>query len=221
VLAATYARRTVVKRILLAIVLLASASEAAAQACLALPTRPGQVALSGAVETEGSTLAGYRASVVANTPIGMIAGGSYRYDELPEIGHTFGGLVGIELPLPTSSICPLLEVSYSIPDRGETGGSATSRELRTLRIPLTLGVGQRLDIFEVAYVVPAARAGIIHVRNRLGDGPTAETTTSNNVQIGAGVTLGRGVAFLNGGATVTTEADGEPRFHFGFGIMLP
>jgi len=215
-----YEERLTVKRILLLLLVAASATEASAQACLGLPTLPGQFALGAHLETQTTTFAGYGARVVANTPFGFAAGASYRYDELPdfaETGHTFGGVAAVELPMPVTSICPVVEVLYSTVESGAASGPFGS----TLRVPLTLGVGQRLDFLDAAYVVPSARAGLMHVRHNQPEGAAAETWTSNNVIIGAGVAAGRGVAFLNTGVTVTTEDETEPRFHFGIGLLLP
>jgi hypothetical protein len=215
-----FEERLTVKRILLLVLVAASATEVSAQACLGLPTLPGQFALGAQLETETTTFAGYGARVVANTPFGFAVGASYRYDELPDFaqtGHTFGGLAAVELPMPVTSICPVLEVLYSTVESGTANVPLGS----TLRVPLTLGVGQRIDFLDAAYVVPSARAGVMHVRHNPAEGSAAETWTTNNVIIGAEVTAGRGVAFLNTGVTVTTEDETEPRFHFGLGILLP
>jgi hypothetical protein len=212
-----------VKKILLATLVFGSVTQASAQACLGLPTFPGQFSLSGAVETQTTTVAGYRADVVAHTPFGVSLGANYRFDEHPEItptGHTFGGLLAAELPMPVSSICPIVEAQYSIFD-GETAAGTRHHNATTLRIPATIGVGQRIDFLDAFYAVPNARAGVVHARHRAGEGTAATTVTYNSVLIGAGLSVGRGVAYLTTGGTVSTEPDTEPRFHLGLGIVLP
>jgi hypothetical protein len=200
----------------------------AAQACLGLPGMPGQLTLGGSFEVT-TQFRGYGANVRA-FPAPFIAGVSYRLDDFTTIesyGHTGAVLLGVELPLPTTSICVLAEPSYSIlqydyrdPRRPATAPTIPS-DARTLRAPLMIGVGQRLDVGDW-YVVPSARAGLLylHVREEAENALDIDTT-GTEVTIGPHVAVGSGPGFLTLGFQVQSGEGTRPTFIVGAGFNFP
>lgn len=197
---------------------------AAAQACYGLPTAPGEFALQASLET-GSGLQSYGVGAVGNLNPAF-AGASYHIDdrgERAETGQTIATVIGFELPVPASSVCLISEPSFSSFETLATGGLPAA-DFRAVRIPILVGVGQRLDVGETGvYVIPAARAGAVYRRAEIeiegAESADAESTT--DVLIAAGATVGRGVAFGRVGFTATTAPGAKPRLVLQFGMHLP
>jgi hypothetical protein len=203
--------------ILVGLMMGGGAGAAAAQACIGLPAQPGQFAVAGVADL-ASNYTGYGATLNAFLPGDIVAGASYTVDEfdgMDESGQTIGGALGLELPVPNSSLCPLLGASYSTL-------SWDQAEASTWRIPLTFNVGQQFVVGDDLYVIPFARAGLVHVRTTV-DPVTGDPieVADNEVLVGGGVTVGFGPAFVNGRITVSTEEGTRPTFRLGAGLVFP
>ena len=197
-------------------------TDAAAQACLGLPTTPGRLAVQGFVDS-GETDTGYGGRGTVYLPWRAALGISYRRDEYELIdtaGDTFGGTIAVELPFTATSICLLTEPSYSTFDYPEGFGLPPAR-VGTLRLPALVGAGQRLD-FASFFVVPSARGGLVHFRTTAEPvtGVTTEESSTEAV-IDAGVSIGSGNAFANVGFNILSGQTTRPRFLVALGYMLP
>lgn len=197
-------------------------AQAAGQACLGLPTAPRQLAIEARVNS-GENDTGYGGRAVAHLPWSFAVGASYRLDDyelIEETGHTFGGVVAVELPFPGNSICIVSEPTFSTFDFPEGLGLAPAT-VETLRLPLLAGAGTRLDIGSL-FVVPSALGGLLYQRTTADKGAAGiAEESSTEVMIEAGAAVGSGNAFANAAIHVVSGQDTRPRFLIGVGVMLP
>lgn len=197
----------------------------AAQACLGLPTLSGQYAITGFVETT-EAYRGVGVNFSANLPSSLLAEATYRLDDpedTDETGQTFGGRLGFELPFDATSICPIVGATYSTISRPALLDPVfPPTDVQVLRVPVLLGVGQRLDLPGEVYVVPSARGGFVWMRTTLEpEGLEPASTTATEILMSPSVVVGRGAVFARGDVSVTTEEATRPRFALGIGFLFP
>lgn len=197
-----------------AIALLVTAGAAAAQACLGLPTRDGQIAVAGAygvndayntvggqfhIDVTGPASFGFGYS--RDTGMDALAGGEEQE------AHLFEARGAYEMYLLEPSICAVAGVWY----QDVTG-------MEQIGVPVGFGFGKTLrgeSLSTTLYAIPQ----YVWLRTMFDDDMLPDDDSSEFLGE-AGITLGFLQFYVGGGVAVTTIDDQDPRFTFRAGLFF-
>lgn len=194
--------------------LLATAGAAAAQACLGLPTRDGQIAVAGAygVNDAYNTLGGqFHIDVTGPASFGFGYSRDTGMDDLAGGGEQSADLFeargAYEMYLLEPSICAVAGVWY----QDVTG-------VDQIGVPVGFGFGKTLrgtSVSTTLYAIPQ----YVWLRTSFDDALLSDDTSSEFMGE-AGLTLGFLQFYLGGGVVVTTIDDQDPRLTFRAGLLF-
>lgn len=194
--------------VLAATALFLSAGAAAAQSCLGLPLRDGQIAIGataalGDVDHFGGQFTG---DVTGPVSLRFGYGGLGSNDDR----QTFSALVAYDFYLLDPAVCAVGGLLFE--DRGE--GVVEER----FGVPLGIGIGKTIrgPAFDATlYAVPQ----YVWVRDRLRTAD-ADEETSHAVMAEAGATLGFGPVYGSGSVVVGTLSGQDPAVRIGVGLIF-
>ena len=191
---------------------LAAAGSAAAQACIGLPSRDGQIAATAAYTlSDDHDALGGEFTVDATGPMSFGFGYSRDVgtDELMGGGDrhvtTFDARAAYELYLVDPSICAVGGVWYQ------------DSAVEQLGVPIGFGFGKTLTgraVSTTIYAVPQ------YVWLRESPGGDLDDRTSNEFMARAGVMFGLQQLLFGGDVTVTTFGADDPRFALRAGFLF-
>lgn len=188
-------------------VLTLSAGGAAAQACLGLPTRDGQVAVAGMGDFSEIDRYGAEFNVDVTGPAAI--GFSYGADTSDGGRRVFAGRVSYDFFLVEPSICAVAGLRFAndeAPDVDERLG-----------VPVGIGFGKRIRGDRFSTTVFAVPQYVWLREKRLA---SDDVVTSNEFQAEAGVTLGFVPFYVGGAIVVTTIDEADPAFRIRAGLTF-
>ncbi len=198
--------------LLLTVFALAAADSAAAQACIGLPSRDGQIAATAALTlAEDYNALGGEFTVDATGPMSFGFGYSRDtgMDELVGGGErhvtTFDARAAYELFLVDPSICAVAGLWYQ------------DAAVEQFGVPVGFGFGKTLPgraLSTTLYAIPQ------YVWLRETPGGDLDDRTSNEFMARAGVTFGLQQLLFGGDVTVTTFGADNPRFALRAGFIF-
>ncbi|MFP4624063.1 MAG: hypothetical protein ACLFRX_07805 [Gemmatimonadota bacterium] len=192
------------------------AAPAAAQACLGIPTRDGQIAVAGALGlADDYDTAGGEFHVDPTGPASFSFGYARDFgtDELvgggdPDAIHLFSARAAYEFYLLDPSICAVAGVWYRDSVHEQLG------------IPVGFGFGKTLRSRRMSATVYALPQ-YVRVRESFGHSPSGSVEeTSNEFMAEAGANVAFAHLYFGGGVVVTTIGDAEPRFQLRAGLIF-
>lgn len=197
--------------LLLAAATLASASTVAAQACIGMPTRDGEIALSGTyLRVDDRSELGGEFHADLSGPASAAFG--YRTGTGDSDQTTYEGRLAYELDLVEPSLCGVAGLRYD----DDPAPSVSER----LSIPVGFGVGKTLhrDLFSTTIYAIPQYVWVRETRTDLVDGPE-HTETSNEFSGELGLTFGFMPLLLNTALTVNTVEE-EPALRIRLGLVF-
>lgn len=190
--------------------LLFTTGGAAAQACLGLPTRDGQIALAAAgSRTDGDTRYGVELAADVSGPTAF----AFAYDGIDGEGdrQVFSGRVTYDFFLVEPEVCAVGGALFDT----APGAGIEDR----LGFPVGLGLGKTVPgpgFSATVFAVPQ----YVWVRETRSEIPDEKTVSSSEFMAEAGVTL-RLLAFYVGGSFLaTTFDDSDPGFRLRAGLVF-
>lgn len=180
-----------------------------AQACIGSHTYPGEGMLRAGVSfTDGAT--GYGGNIGGYTAGSVFLSGGYEYQDLEDSDLSLNAVtasLGVELPNPNVSICPLLGAGY-----GWAGNLPTGSEQST--ISLRGGVGLGKSFGENVLVTPFGTAQLVQAWTSFsGSAFGTEVDISESDTGGvfrAGVVIGSRRVFAGPSVSITTFEGSDP-----------
>lgn len=191
--------------------LLLSAGAAAAQACLGLPTRDGQIAVAATGTHDGDTRFGgeFTADVTGPAAFSFGYGGLGGDDDRQQ----FTARASYEFYLVDPSVCAIGGVLYE--DTPE--GAVQER----LGVPLGFGIGKTIRGRQLdATVFGIPQYVWLQDERVILPGGETDTESSNEFMAETGITLGFRSFYVGGSVVVTTFDDSDPGFRIRAGLLF-
>jgi hypothetical protein len=195
---------------LAAAALLVYAGSAAAQACLGLPTRDGQITLAGtAADLDDDTRFGVEFTADVSGPAAF----GFAYDGAGTDGdrQLFMARVSYDFFLIEPAVCGVAGVLY---DDAPAAGIDDR-----LGVPVGIGIGKTLpaeSFSATLYAVPQ----YVWLRESLVADAEDDTRTSNEFMAELGLNLRFRPVYVGGGVVVDTFDDSDPAFRIRAGLIF-
>ena len=206
-----------------ALLFTAVTTEAAAQACIGVPVRDGQIAIEGQLGIADG-LKTYGVAATANLAGPLTVQGGYTLldlDDVDENANGFHANLAYEVPVKSLSACPVVGVSYAKWSQSFLG---VDLDVSETVIPIGFGIGKTIPAGTSLGLTLYAIPQFLHIRGKIeaSDDTGSESAEENSNEFGSvfGFRLGSSAVYAGASVMFTTIEDSDPTFGVAIGLAL-